>query len=223
MKQNQAPLKATLNQPDAAALYDKLAWVYDFWGHLTESKARDRCLELAQIENGEHVLEVAAGSGLAFQHLVRANPAGRNVGIDISRGMLARAERRLKKSGLSNYELAVCNALNIPEPENSFDLLLCNYMFDLLDEKDWGTVLREFHRVLKPDGKLVLANMTIGKRRGSGIYQRLYRLSPSLMGGCRGIHLSGPLKQNGFVVRRREYIQQLLFPSEVILASIGVS
>jgi hypothetical protein len=38
------------------------------------------------------------------------------------------------------------------------------------------------------------------------------------MGGCRGVKLTERLEQHGFKVERREYFQQMLFPSEVILA-----
>lgn len=219
MQKEQAPQKARVLQRDAAALYDKLAGLYDIWGHLTESKARNRALELANVKPGEHVLEVAVGTGLAFVHVVRENPNGRNAGIDISRGMLSKAERRLRKAGLLNYELSVGNASAIQENANSFDLLMNNYMFDLLDEPVWDQVLTEFHRVIKPEGRLVFVNMTFGEKLGSGIYERLYRLSPSLMGGCRGVRLSDVLQRNGFSVHMREYFQQLLFPLEVILAS----
>jgi len=219
MQQEQASQKARLSQGNIAALYDKLAGLYDIWGHLTESKARNRALELASIRPGEHVLEVAVGTGLAFLHVVRGNPNGRNVGIDISQGMLSKAERRLRKAGLLSYELSVGSALAIREKTNSFDLLMNNYMFDLLDEHEWPQVLAEFHRVVKPEGRLVFVNMTFGEKLGSGIYERVYRRSPSLMGGCRGVRLSEVLQRNGFFVHLREYFQQLLFPSEVILVS----
>jgi hypothetical protein len=39
------------------------------------------------------------------------------------------------------------------------------------------------------------------------------------MGGCRGVRLAEPLRRYGFVVQRREYYQQCLFPSEIILAN----
>jgi ubiquinone/menaquinone biosynthesis C-methylase UbiE len=87
MRQEQSPVEARVSQSDATALYDKLAGVYNLFGHLAESKARDRSLELADVKPGQHVLEVAVGTGLAFVHVVRANPDGRNVGIDISQGM----------------------------------------------------------------------------------------------------------------------------------------
>lgn len=219
MSEQQKSQSARVPQHEAAALYDRLAWIYDLWGHLTESKARDRVLDLARLRNGQQVLEVAVGTGLLFERLVRGNPDGRNVGIDLSAGMLAKAERRLRKARLSNYQLSVGDATAIEQRDASFDVVLNNYMFDLLDEDTWDDVLDEFHRVLRPGGVVVLANMTFGERPGSGIYERLYRLSPSLMGGCRGVRLSGVLERHGFSVRTREYLQQLLFPSEVILAS----
>ena len=218
MREKQEILKARVSKTDAGKLYDRLAGVYDIWSHLTETHARKRSLKLADIRDGQVILEVAVGTGLAFVEMVRENPHGRNLGIDISQGMLAKAERRLRLAGCSNYELLVGNALDIPAEDHSFDVLLNNYLFDLLEESDWPTVLKEFHRVLKPNGKLVVVYMTFGEKLGSGIYQRLYRLSPSLMGGCRGIRLSGHLEAHGFDVKVREYVQQFFFPSEVIFA-----
>ena len=164
-------------------------------------------------------MEVAVCTGMAFVEMVKNNPHGRNVGIDISEGMLEKARRRLREAGCEHYELSVGSALAIQADDHSFDVLLNNYMFDLLEEHDWPTVLKEFHRVLKRGGKLVVVSMTFGERPGSGFYQRLYPLALSLMGGCRAVRLSGPLAQFGFVVKVREYVQQLLFPSEVILAT----
>ena len=63
-----------------------------------------------------------------------------------------------------------------------------------------------------------MVNMTMGKRFGSNIYNYVYNISPKLMGGYRSVNLSGKLSEHGFKVETREYIQQLLFPSEVILA-----
>jgi ubiquinone/menaquinone biosynthesis C-methylase UbiE len=78
--------------------------------------------------------------------------------------------------------------------------------------------LDEFKRVLKKGGKLVLVNMTKGERFGSGLYDLIFRLSPKSIGGCRGVRLSERLMNHGFQVETREYHQQLLFPSEVIVA-----
>lgn len=212
-------LPARVSQPEAVRLYDRLAGIYDLWAHLAESRARRRALELAAIDRGERVLEIAVGTGLAFADLVRSNADGLSLGIDLSQGMLDRARARMLKSAPGAYLLCRGSAVAIPAASASFDVLVNNYMFDLLDEATWPVVLGEFRRVLKPGGRLVLVDMTLGEKPGSRLYQRLYRWSPRLMGGCRGVRLSATLAGHGFEVHRREYIQQLLFPSEVILAN----
>ena len=72
--------------------YSKIAPIYDLWALLTETKARKRCLELAAVQDGEDVLEVAVGTGLAFVEILKANPSGRNEGVDLTAAMLALAE-----------------------------------------------------------------------------------------------------------------------------------
>jgi ubiquinone/menaquinone biosynthesis C-methylase UbiE len=161
---------------------------------------------------------VAVGTGLAFQEIVKRNPRGENTGIDLSRGMLEKAKNRLQKTGKANYFLGLGTAFDLPAAAASIDLLFNNYMFDLLAYEDMDKVLDEFRRVLKPGGKLVLINMTLGETPGSKLYDWIYRLSPKTMGGCRGVRLAARLRQHGFAVEAREYHQQMLFPSEVILA-----
>lgn len=79
-------------------------------------------------------------------------------------------------------------------------------------------ILKEFKRVLKKTGRLVLVNMTEGKTMLSRIYDWLYQLSPKTLGGCRGGKMKKMLESAGFRVITHEYIQQMLFPSEIILA-----
>lgn len=211
-------LDARLDQSEVAKVYDRISFFYDVWGKLTESHARNRAIQLAEIRNGQNVLEVAAGTGLAFCEIVRRNPDGGNIGIDLSGGMLGQAEKRLKMNGLTNFVLQTGTAFDLKLQDETIDVLVNNYMFDLIPFGDMERILVEFRRVLKKAGRLVLVNMTEGERFGSRIYDRLYSLSPSIMGGCRGVQLKDRLLQNGFTVALREYYQQLLFPSEVVLA-----
>ena len=210
--------EARVPQSDIAHVYDKLAGIYDIWGVLTESKARNRAIELAKIQNGMNVLEVAVGTGLAFYEMVKRNPNGKNTGIDLSQGMLKKAEKRLKKLSGVNFTLGTGTAFNLPMEDETVDVLMNNYMVDLMSEADMDKVLMEFRRVLKEHSRLVMVNMTTGERFGSNLFNHVYNISPKLMGGCRGVTLSGKLKDHGFQVETREYYQQLLFPSEVILA-----
>ena len=161
---------------------------------------------------------VAVGTGLGFYEIVQRNPNGINIGVDISPGMLQKAQKRLGKLTAANYELKIGNAFHLEAEDASFDLLVNNYMFDLIAFDDMDTILEEFKRVLKKEGKLILVNMTEGESFGSGIYSLIYRISPKWFGGCRGVKLEDKLQENGFKVQTREYYQQWWFSSEVILA-----
>ena len=209
-------MDAKLNKEEVREVYRKYASMYDIWSGLTESKSRQRCLEVADIKNGEAVLEVAVGTGILFEKLLQLNPTGRNEGIDLTEAMLSRARERAKKSKASGYLLKVGDAYDLQYSDNSFDVILNNYMFDLIPEKDFVAILSEFKRVLRKDGRIILVNMTKGTRGFNAIWEWLYRISPSLLGGCRGIELKPYLEEAGFNRVRREYISQMLFPSEVI-------
>ena len=211
-------LDARVSQNNIGEVYDKIAPIYDIWGKLTESRARNRAIELAEIKNGQNVLEVAVGTGLAFYEIVKRNPNGTNLGIDLSPGMLGKAKKRLSKLSEVNYSLIEGTAFNLNVEDESMDTLMNNYMFDLIPFEDMNKILVEFKRVLKKNGKLILVNMTEGERFGSELYDFIYNISPKTMGGCRGVRLTERLKQQGFKVEVREYHQQMFFPSEVILA-----
>ena len=211
-------LDAKIKKERVSDVYCKIAPVYDIWAWLTERDARDRCLEMAAIRDGEDVLEVAVGTGLAFVKILESNPSGHNEGIDLTSAMLMRAERRAARTGYDCYHLQVGDAYDLPFPDDSFDVVVNNYMFDLLPERDFVTVLEEFRRVLRPGGRLAMVNMTHGQHWYNGIWSRLYRMSPALLGGCRPVSLVPVLRQCGFRKVTREFISQLTFPSEIVFA-----
>ena len=209
-------MNAQIEKKQVPLIYRKIAPTYDAWAWMTERKARARCLEMAAIRDGEDVLEVAVGTGLAFEKILAANPSGNNEGIDLTPEMLQRAEQRAAKTGFDNYRLRVGDAYDIDFPSDSFDVLLNNYMFDLLPQQDFLTVLDEFKRVLRPGGRLAMVNMTIGQHWYNGLWQRIYRINPALLGGCRGVSLLPLLQRCGFSHTSRHYMSQFTFPSEVV-------
>ena len=178
-------MQVTLDKDQVVGAYRRIAPIYDLWSCLTESKSHDLCLELAAIDNGERILEVAVGTGRLFARVVGQNPDGTNVGVDLSPAMLAKARHRLRASGARNVELRKGDAYELADDAAAFDLLLCTYMFDLLPERDFHIVLAEFSRVLSPGGRLVLVNMTRGGGWTDGLWRGLYRLRPALLGGCQ--------------------------------------
>ena len=85
---------AKLNKKQVVEVYSQVASLYDIWGALAETKARQRALARAAIRDGGAVLEVAVGTGLTFQAILKANPHGHNAGIDLTPAMLEKARAR---------------------------------------------------------------------------------------------------------------------------------
>ena len=215
--EQQQNMPATKSKADVMKTYARLSRVYDAWGILTESKAAERALQLAAIKDGEDILEVAVGTGRVFEQIASANKTGRNEGIDLSPEMLAVAERRLRRK-FSNYSLKVADAYSLPFENESFDLIVCNYMFDLLPAEDFSKVLLEFIRVLRPSGRIAITSWTRAMKWYSRIWDWLIGAAPDLMAGCRPVFLRAAVQQAGFVNIHEEYVSQLTFPSLVIRA-----
>lgn len=209
-------LEAKLSKQEIPQIYASKAAVYDIWGKLTESKAQRRCMEIAAIRDGEAVLEVAVGTGLTFQQILQKNPSGINEGIDLTEAMLAEAKQKAALTKATNYQLRVGDAYQLDFPDAHFDLLINNYMFDLLPEEDFPQVISEFKRVLKPNGRLVLVNMARNGRWFSKIWDTVYRIQPAWLGGCRGVSVLDYVQAAGFQQTSREFISQMSFPSEII-------
>ena len=209
-------IDALVIKDDIPKIYRSIAPIYDLWGMLTETTARKRCLDLAQINNGEKILEVAVGTGSAFTEILKKNQSGQNNGIDLTNEMLGRAKKKAEKLGLKNYHLTLGDAYHLAYDNNSFDLVFNNYMFDLLPERDFSLVLSEFKRVLRPGGRLLMANMTKSMHWYNSIWEVVYGLSPSLLGGCRGVCFLPYIESTGFINTRREFISQMTFPTEII-------
>jgi len=210
---------ARLKKDEVVKVYSGVAPVYDLWGRLTETRARRRSLQLANIKNGEAILEVAPGTGMTFREILKANPGGRNVGVDITPAMLEKARMKAAQTGLSNYQLLVGDAYNLEFPAGEFDLVMNNYMFDLLPERDFIPVLSQFKRVLKPAGRIILVNMTKGDHFYQRFWETVYHINPAWLGGCRGVLLAQAVQTAGFANLQRETTSQFGFPSEIISAT----
>ena len=213
-------LPAGVAQADVPSVYARVAPIYDLWAALTESRARRRAIELARIQDGERILEIAVGTGGTFVEVLRKNPHGENVGVDLTPEMLARARDKAARTGVP-HTLSLGDARALAQPDHHFDLVLNAYMFDLLPEEAFAGVLSEMRRVLRPGGRLLLTNMARGARWHERIYEAIYKLRPSLLGGCRGVGLRPHLEAAGFRVIHEERLSQLGFPTELLLSTAG--
>ena len=115
---------------------------------------------LGPLYPGEAVLDVGCGAGFdAFVAARLVGPEGKVVGVDATPEMVARAAANLAQVGLKNVRFEVAEAESPPFPDNSFQAVISNGVFNLTLDKE--KALREAHRVLAPGGRLMLADMVL--------------------------------------------------------------
>ncbi len=198
--------------------YKKVVKIYDIWSWLTERKAADNVVKLAEIKNGEKFLEVACGTGVLFEKFVKRNPDGENVGVDLSPDMLNKAKKRLRKYNNHNFKLLQGNALNLEFENNSFDLAINNFMLDLMPVDYFDKIAGEFYRVLKPGGRLVVSIFSFGEKKINGIWFWIAKRFPDLLTGCRPVEFTQNLINAGFEIEKIVQVSQNTFPAQVIRA-----
>ncbi len=140
-------------------LFDSVAERYDNPHMRYFPAAAGRVVELLEPRPGDRILDVATGTGHVALAVARAIQSdGRVQAIDLSPRMLDRAFINLQRAGLSNVDLHEMDASRPDFASHSFDALTCS--FGLFFLPDMLSALREWRRVLRPGGRLLLTSFT---------------------------------------------------------------
>lgn len=206
--------------------YDRTAPFYSLSTSLFHTRAHRRVVELAGRLEGQTVLEVAMGSGELFGTLLDRNRTGLTVGVDLSPGMVAVVKKRISAGNSRNghslrrgrFLLQAADARDMPFPDGMFDALFNCYLFELQAPGDIERTIQEFHRVLRPGGKLLLVNPGDSSRFFNFIYGWLGYAVPSYWGRQVTGQISRLLGQGGFQVRHSEIVTQRFYPSLITVA-----
>ena len=143
---------------------------------------------LAELKPGETVLDLGSGGGIdVLLSARRVGPSGKAYGLDMTDEMLELARDNQRKAGAENVEFLKGEIEHIPLPDHSVDVILSNCVINLSSDKD--RVLAEAFRVLKPGGRLAIADIVV---RGSVPAE--IRKNLELWAGC----IAGALEESEY-------------------------
>ena len=115
---------------------------------------------LGELRPGERVVD--AGSGVGADSLIAARmvgPAGHVIGVDMTPDMLAKARRNAAEAGLAHIEFREGYLEALPVPHDWADVVISNGVLNLVPGKEQA--LAEMYRVLKPGGRLQVADIAL--------------------------------------------------------------
>jgi SAM-dependent methyltransferase len=116
----------------------------------------ERMVELADIQPGQRVLDVATGYGEpAVTAAYRVGPSGHVLATDLSPQMITLGRERVAERGLHNIDFREMDAETLDLPENSFEIAFCR--LGLMYLPDPQMALERMHQLLVPGGRLVAA------------------------------------------------------------------
>lgn len=138
--------------------FELLAWLGIGSSHPGGFPATKQNLDILQVKPEEYVLDAGCGSGLTACYLAK-NSGCKIIGVDLNSQMIDKACLRAEKEGVSHLtEFKVADVYNLPFADDFFDLVIAESITVFLDKVK---VYQEFHRVLKPEGRVADLEMAL--------------------------------------------------------------
>jgi arsenite methyltransferase len=114
-----------------------------------------------RIPVGATVIDIGCGAGTDLLLAARrTGPEGRAIGIDMTDAMRERASHGAQSCGLNNVAVRNGDATSLPIDDRSVDVVISNGVLNLVPEKE--RAVAEIARVLKPGGRVQIADIIIG-------------------------------------------------------------
>ena len=168
-------------------LFNSIASDYDRLNHILSLNIdkgwrRKAVKEIADRDSPVKVLDVACGTGDFTIEIAKKVSAGSEViGVDISEGMMEIGKEKMLKAGVT-AEMTVADCEALPYDQNTFDRIAVGFGVRNFEHLDLG--LREMCRVLKPDGKLVILELSLPSNRlVRGCYMLYFQKILPMVGG----------------------------------------
>jgi SAM-dependent methyltransferase len=127
------------------------------------------------IDPGESEILLDAGCGTGVNILRLHSRVRKIVGIDYAQGSLDRCKKAIQAQKIANAQVCVASVTALPLPDNSVNKVVCLSVFQYLDDDEVRQALKEFARVLRPGGTLILHVKNI-----SSLYWSTLRLAKKI-------------------------------------------
>lgn len=147
------PRNKKLTLVKVRSAYQRLAPVYDQLFGACFRQGQRKAVGSLGSQPGEKILEMGVGTGLALPLWNRATTI---TGIDVSEGMLSRAESLCQRHQLKNVELRLMDAQATTFPDNHFDKIAAMYVVSVVPNVK--KLLAEMQRICKPGGQIAIVN-----------------------------------------------------------------
>ena len=157
---------------EAAAGFAGVGWFFD----------------LAGIEGNENVVDLGSGTGTDVFAAAAQVPDGNVTGVDMTPGQLQAAERVRAEAGIENARFVEGHIDDLPVPDESTDLVISNGVINLCPDK--AAVFAEVARVLRPGGRLALADIVSARE-----LKRATRSNAELWAAC----IAGAIPEEDYV------------------------
>ena len=124
--------------------------------------------DLARITPGETVVDLGSGSGMdSFLAARQTGNHGRVVGIEMTDAQLAKSRRLASEHGIANVDFIEAHIEQLPLAKAAADLVISNGVINLVPDK--AAVFAEAARVLRPGGRLALADIVTSTQLPVGV------------------------------------------------------
>jgi arsenite methyltransferase len=152
---------------------------------------------IASIQPGETVLDLGSGAGFdCFLAARQAGRLGRVIGVDMTAAMVTRARENARKVHADNVEFRLGEIEHMPVENGAVDVILSNCVINLSPDK--ASVFREAFRVLKPGGRLAIADVVATTAMPKELAEKMEALTGCVSGASRVDDLVRLLESAGF-------------------------
>jgi ubiquinone/menaquinone biosynthesis C-methylase UbiE len=205
-----------------ALRFDALTRFYDpLVAATTRERAfKERLVGLAAPRDGEQALDVGCGTGTLAVELARQRPGLAVAGVDADDAMLDRARGKADRAGVQ-LDLRTAFAQELPFADASFDLVVSSLFFHHLRREDKLATAAEILRVLRPGGRLAIADWGAPRDLMMRVAAQSIRLldgaepTADNLAGC----LPALLGQAGFADVREDDALRTVFGTMVLLTA----